>query len=147
MERFVPRQNTDTVANGCVRRALHRGTASLFARLPKCANNAIRLMLFAQYGGSNLSLGEMWDKAGNVERDSFSPTKRFNFFEDKINQRNSGVIEVKGIQWDKRQLPPGGSFKPVVVRNPRPHPALCLGLLTARSRANANRGDNPPNRG
>jgi hypothetical protein len=132
----VPGQGTDTVANGCVRRYLHRGTASLYARLPKCANNAIALMLFAQYGGRKLSVDEL--------RETVKPEKKWgNLNRQAFTQDNSGLVALRG---DTYQLPPAStdSFKPVIVRNPSPHPALCL--RTAKPRANANRSYEPPNR-
>ena len=95
-------------AMAAVRRVLHRHTASLYARLPKCGNNAIRLLLFAQW--SNLSDSEIQDQWNKHMDDHTMP----------------GVVKVEGMQWDKRQLPPGGSFKPVIVRTLKPPPGSHL---------------------
>ena len=107
---FWPRLDRhEMMAAMAVRRLLHRRTASLYARLPKCANNAIQLMLFAHW--SNLSNSEIQDKWTIVRDDSL--------MED---YKTTGTIRVRGIPWDKRQLPPGGSFKPVIVRTLKPVP-------------------------
>lgn len=98
-----------------VRRVLHRRTTSLYARLPKCGNNAIRLMLTAQCGGCNFTDREMLDL--------LKPHPSFRL---RQQSEKCGVVKVEGMPWDERQLPPGGSFKPVVVRNPKPLPTLCL---------------------
>ena len=104
-----------------VRRVLHRGTASLYARLPKCGNNVIRLMLFAQYGASHLPDSDIKHQWREVWGHSKKP----------------GMARIKGMQWDKRQFPPGGSFKPVIVRTLKPHPTLPTTATTHRTLANS----------
>jgi len=89
---------------------LHRDTRSLYARIQKCANNAIRLMLFAQYAGRKLpdeTISLAWERAGNL----IVPAEV---------RRGSGVAEYSG-----KALPPGPDALQdrtwTFVRNPLSH--------------------------
>jgi hypothetical protein len=87
-------------------RVLHRDTRSLYARIQKCANNAIRLMLFAQYAGRKLpdeTISLAWERAGNL----IVPAEV---------RRGSGVAEYSG-----KALPPGPDALQVTTLQFKPH--------------------------
>ena len=84
-------------------RVYHKPTASLYARVPKCANNAIRLMLFAQFRGANLTDQQLTD----TWRDADRPNAH----------ASTGVLTVAGKPWNQRQLRVRTSRPSLPVRN------------------------------
>jgi hypothetical protein len=84
-------------------RVYHKPTASLYARMPKCANNAVRFMLFAQFRGATLTdqqLMKAWDDGNSPHRPNGSQTV------DKGSYAYTGTITVDGPTqpWDQQQL-------------------------------------------
>jgi len=100
----------------------HKPTASLYARVPKCANNAIRLMLFAQFRGANLTDQQLTD----TWRDADRPNAH----------ASTGVLTVAGKPWNQRQLRRRAW---TFVRDPLSH--FVAGYTEALSRGRVNHGN------